>query len=191
MAAQGRVSGRSRRGRITRANGRMSYITQPVSSVKCSTERSVSAMKTVKVAVLVFSSMMMSASAHADVLYAKASSWIYLNKTTGYLQHVYVCAGRPSYGVNEICKANPGSNSGGAYLSGTLNTGSTSKMTCASGGLRCQIAWGVTGTCQQGANRMLYTAGRTVANAGGYSISSRLFGTYGTGWSLCKSACSM
>lgn len=42
------------------------------------------------------------------------------------------------------------------------------------------IKYGITGVCHQTANRILYPAGITVQNAGGYVISMTLYGTYGT-----------
>lgn len=95
-------------------------------------------------------------SATADTLWAEKSGWI---KLVGYgqLQHTYACYSKP--GVTRACYANPGSSSGGSYLSRTIGSGTGSKLTCAKGG-SCAISWGLTGTCHQGANRMLKTAGK-------------------------------
>ena len=43
------------------------------------------------------------------------------------------------------------------------------------------IVYGVTGVCHQTANRILYPAQITVRMAGGYAISSAIYGTYGLG----------
>lgn len=43
------------------------------------------------------------------------------------------------------------------------------------------IVYGVTGVCHQTANRILYPAQITVMEAGGYAISSAIYGTYGLG----------
>lgn len=43
------------------------------------------------------------------------------------------------------------------------------------------IVYGVTGVCHQTANRILYPAQVTVMQAGGYAISSAIYGTYGLG----------
>lgn len=126
--------------------------------------------------------------AAADTLWAEKSNWVYLIGY-GQLQHTYACYTRTG-SATRYCYGNPGSNSGGSYLSGTTGTGTGSKLYCASRG-SCAITWGITGTCQQGANRMLKTAGKTVSAAAGYSLSSRLFGTYGTAgsWSSCRASC--
>jgi hypothetical protein len=43
------------------------------------------------------------------------------------------------------------------------------------------IAYGLTGVCQQAANRILLDAGLTVAEAGGYEVSTFFWGEYGRG----------
>ncbi len=122
-----------------------------------------------------------------DVYSARVQTWANKSNWIVNLQHVYVCY---KYSGRNYCYANPGSNTGGIYLTGTVGYGNNSKIVCASGG-RCTIRWGRNGTCHQGANRMLRTVGTTVYAAGGYSISARLYGTYGTDWLTCSRACSI
>jgi hypothetical protein len=43
------------------------------------------------------------------------------------------------------------------------------------------LVYAVTGVCHQTANRILDPANVVVGGAGGYAVSSRLFGTYGVG----------
>lgn len=127
---------------------------------------------------------MVTFTANADIIFARASNiWI-----TG-IQHTYVCKQQgPSKPA--ICYGNPGSNSGGAYLAGTMGNGDGNKVTCAGTNNACRITWGWHGTCHQGANRMLRPANKTVSQAGGYSVSVRLYGTYGIrNWDSCRQVC--
>jgi hypothetical protein len=136
-------------------------------------------------ALIVVAASLWQAPASADSLWAEKTGWV--DYGFGQLQHTYVCY---RSGSKKRCYGNPGGNSGGSYLSRTSGVGSGSKVVCAKGG-SCAIRWGFTGTCHQGANRMLKTASKTVSAAGGYSISVRLFGTYGpaTSWNYCRAYC--
>lgn len=126
-------------------------------------------------------------SATADTLWAEKSGWIKL-VGYGHLQHTYACYSKP--GVTRACYANPGSSSGGSYLSRTIGSGTGSKLTCAKGG-SCAISWGLTGYLPSGREPDAQDCGKTVSAASGYSISVRLFGTYGTAtsWKKCRGSC--
>lgn len=98
------------------------------------------------------------------------------------IDHIYVCVG-------SSCYALPGSTSGGKELADTRGSGTGKKAKCVAGSSKCGITWGITGTCQQGANRMLYEIGKTCYRARGYNVTSKLFGTYGSYWDSCRKAC--
>ena len=101
--------------------------------------------------------------------------------------HTYVC-------FNALgCYANPGENYGGTYLGGTYGYGDRYKGRCSALSTSCRISWGVNGMCHQGANRMLFTSGKTVSSAKGYWVTSALYGTYGTrsSWLACRAACGL
>jgi len=124
----------------------------------------------------------------ADTLWAEKSNWLNLIGY-GQVQHTYACY-RKTGQTTRYCYGNPGSNSGGTYLTNTQGSGYGVQLACAAGN-KCAITWGFNGTCHQGANRMLKTANKTVSAAGGYSLSVRLFGTYGTepSWTACRLQC--
>jgi hypothetical protein len=85
---------------------------------------------------------------------------------------------------------------GGIYGGTTLpdSTGwGIRKALCAATGAKCNIDWGRTGTCHQGANRILLSAGKTVYMAGGYDLSHWFFKAYGRddSWIKCKQNCQL
>lgn len=98
--------------------------------------------------------------------------------------HTYVCA-KPGQ-----CYATNGGTSGGNTLQGTQGNGEETPVRCVADGGLCTIYWGVNGTCQQGANRMLYGINKTVQQARGYWLTAQLWGTYGgINWGGCKWRC--
>lgn len=79
------------------------------------------------------------------------------------MQFTWPCWGR-SHGGNLLCSA-PGSCITANCIAGPDG--------------HAGIKYAITGVCHQTANRILYPAGITVRNAGGYVVSMTLYGTYG------------
>lgn len=81
-----------------------------------------------------------------------------------------------------------GRSEGGELMFETL--GNAFRSTCFAVDSDCEVRFRWNGTCHQHSNRVLYPSGQTVAAAGGYILSSAIYGTYGIfNWDTCRSEC--
>lgn len=130
-----------------------------------------------------------------EEMWAMKTDW-YTLPLVGKLEHVYVkIKRRTPFGMITMFHANPkkGGSTGGTTLPDSTGWGDIRKALCAATGASCNILWGVTGTCHQGANRILLTTGKRVNMAGGYNLSSFFFKTFGTdnSWEKCMKECKL
>ena len=103
--------------------------------------------------------------------------------------HTYHCA-KTWYGSTS-CWSWTGGQSGGSYISYSGGYGDYGDAKCTSSNWGCRFIYAVQGVCHQEANRGLYTSGKNIArgNVGGYWLTRPVFGTYGGGWTVCKTTC--
>lgn len=130
-----------------------------------------------------------------EEMWAMKTDW-YTLPLVGKLEHVYVSIKRRTpFGMITMSYANPkkGGSTGGTTLPDSTGWGDIRKALCAATGAKCNIDWGRTGTCHQGANRILLSAGKTVYMAGGYDLSHWFFKAYGRddSWIKCKQNCQL
>jgi len=130
-----------------------------------------------------------------EKMWAMKTDW-YTLPAIGKLEHVYVkIKWRTPFGFVIQSYANPkkGGATGGTTLPDSTGWGNVSKAACVAIRKSCNILWGVTGTCHQGANRILLSTGKTVKMAGGYNLSSFFFKTFGEdeSWKQCMKDCNM
>jgi len=101
--------------------------------------------------------------------------------------HTYHCAYKRGY----KCWSWTGGESGGSYVSYSYGYGNYSDSKCTTSNWGCRFVYAVMGVCHQETNRGLYTSGKNVSRGGvgGYWLTGPVFGTYGGGMSVCKTAC--
>lgn len=110
----------------------------------------------------------------------------------GSADHTYVCTKSSS----EKCYANMGGNSGGKELSGSRGSSDTDYVKCVNDlgkreGDLCYQKYAKEAVCHQESNIGLVRTNKTVRNAKKYSVSSKLFGIYGTNLNviICVKEC--
>lgn len=112
--------------------------------------------------------------------YARARPIWNLHPSIGFADHTYVCY----KGSKERCFANYGDNTGGSKLDGSSGTGDTDHVSCVhdEGKYKdgvCYQRQNDEAVCHQESNLGLADAEKKVTNAKGYSLSKKLFGSYG------------